>query len=293
MARYNGVPANKDEQMNPTVAIVAQGAMGAGVGARLVERGLRVITSLAGRSEASAARAKKAGMVAVSDEECVRADLFLSICPPSEARALAERMAVLIAPGSKKPVYVDCNAVSPPTKVGIGDVILKAGAPFVDVGIIGLPPKEGTSPFLHASGPDAAKLGVLNDFGIKVNVIEGRIGAASALKMSYAGITKGTTALGSMMMLAATRAGVADRLRAELDRSHPALVAQFQRAVPEMFDKAYRFVGEMEEIADFVGEDEQAHQMYQAIAEFYTRIAADQEGRKEETGALAAFLKKR
>ena len=84
--------------------------------------------------------------------------------------------------------------------------------------------------------------------------------------MSYAGITKGTTALGSMMMLAA-RAGVADKLRAELDRSHPALVAQFQRAMSDMFDDI--FVGEMEEIADFVGEDKQAKQMYEAIAQFH------------------------
>lgn len=278
--------------MNPTIALVAQGAMGAGVGARLVQRGLHVVTSLAGRSEASVKRAKAAGMVAVSDQECAQADFFLSICPPSEALALAEKMAALIAPGNKKPIYVDCNAVSPPTKIAIGNVILRADAPFVDVGIIGLPPKEGTSPFLHASGPDAAKLGVLNDFGIKVNVIEGPIGAASALKMSYAGITKGISALGSMMMLAATRAGVADKLRGELDRSHPAFISNFQRAVPDMFDKAYRFVGEMEEIADFVGEDKQAKQMYQAIAEFYTRIAADHEGKHEETGALAAFLKK-
>ena len=279
--------------MNPTVAVVAQGAMGAGVGARLVERGLHVITSLAGRSEASAKRAKAAGMVAVSDQECAQADFFLSICPPSDALALAEKMAALIAPNDKKPIYVDCNAVSPPTKVIIGNAILKAGSPFVDVGIIGLRPKEGYSPYLHASGPDAAKFGALNDFGIKVNVIEGPIGAASALKMSYAGITKGITAVGSMMMLAATRAGVADKLRGELDRSHPAFVANFQRAVPDMFDKAYRFVGEMGEIADFVGEDKQAKQMYEVIADFYTRIAADHEGKHEETGALAAFLKKK
>jgi 3-hydroxyisobutyrate dehydrogenase-like beta-hydroxyacid dehydrogenase len=279
--------------MNPTVAIVAQGAMGAGVAGRLVERGLRVVTSLSGRSDASAKRAKAAGMVAVSDQECAQADFFLSICPPSEALALAQKMAALIATSSKKPIYVDCNAVSPPSKVAIGEVILKTGAPFVDVGIIGLPPKEGTSPFLHASGPEAAKFGVLNDFGIKVNVIEGPVGAASALKMSYAGITKGISALGSMMMLAATRAGVADRLRIELDRSHPAFITNFQRAIPDMFDKAYRFDGEMKEIADFVGEDPQARQMYQAISEFYTRIAADHAGKREETGALAAFLKKK
>ncbi len=279
--------------MNPTIAIVAQGAMGAGVGARLVERGLRVVTSLAGRSDASAKRAKAAGMVAVSDAECAQADFFLSICPPSDALALARKMAALIAPNNKKPIYVDCNAVSPPSKVAIGNVIQQCGAPFVDVGIIGLPPKEGTSPFLHASGPEAAKFGVLNDFGIKVNVIDGPVGAASALKMSYAGITKGITALGSMMMLAATRAGVATLLRGELDRSHPAFITNFQRAVPDMFDKAYRFDGEMKEIADFAGEDPQARQMYLAIADFYTRIAADHAGKHEETGALAAFLKKK
>ena len=276
--------------MNPTVAIVAQGAMGAGVGARLVERGLKVVTSLAGRSDDSAQRAKAAGMVAVSDEECALADFFLSICPPSDAPALARKMGTLIASSDRKPIYVDCNAVSPPTKVAIGEIILKAGAPFIDVGITGLPPKGSHSPSLHASGPDAAKLAVLSDFGIKVNVIEGPIGAASALKMSYGAITKGITALGSMIMLAATRAGVADRLRAELDRSHPALIAQFQRAVPDMFDKAYRFVGEMEEIADYVGEDASARQMYEAIAGFYTRIAADHEGGKAETGALSVFL---
>jgi 3-hydroxyisobutyrate dehydrogenase-like beta-hydroxyacid dehydrogenase len=279
--------------MNPTIAVVAQGAMGAGVGARLAERGLHVITSLAGRSEASAQRAKAAGMVAATDQECAQADFFLSICPPSDALALAEKMAAIIAPSNKKPVYVDCNAVSPPTKVKIGEVIAKSGAPFVDVGIIGLPPKEGYSPFLHASGPEAAKFGALGEFGIKVNVIDGPIGAASALKMSYAGITKGVTAVGSMMMLAATRAGVADKLRAELDRSHPAFVANFQRAVPDMFDKAYRFVGEMEEISDFAGEgDEAARKLYRAIAEFYTRIAADHDGGQAETTPLAAFLKK-
>ena len=96
--------------------------MGAGVGQRLVERGLHVVTSLTGRSEASAKRAKAAGMVAVSDQEAAQADVFLSILPPSDAMALAQKMAALIGPSNKKPIYVDCNAVSPPTKVEIGNV---------------------------------------------------------------------------------------------------------------------------------------------------------------------------
>ncbi len=280
--------------MNPTVAVVAQGAMGAGVGGRLVERGLHVITSLAGRSEASAKRAKDAGMMAASDQECAQADYFLSILPPSEALNLASKMAALIGPSNKKPIYVDCNAVSPPTKVEIGNVILKAGAPFVDVGIIGMPPhNKDQSPWLHASGPDAARFAPIGDFGLNVNVIEGPIGAASALKMSYAGITKGVTALGAMMMLAASRNGAAKGLRGEFDRSQPALLPWFQRAIPAMYSKAYRFVGEMDEIADFVGDDPAARKLYEAISEFYTRLAADFEGNKDEGNALSEFLKKK
>lgn len=277
--------------MSPTVAIIAQGAMGAGVGGRLVERGLHVMTSLAGRSQASAKRAADAGMTAVTDQEVARADYFLSIVPPSDALSLAEKMAALIGPNNKKPIYVDCNAVSPPTKIKIGSAIVKAGAPFVDVAILGLPPRPGTDgPAMIASGPETGQFVPLGEFGLKIRTIDGPVGAASALKMSYAGITKGITAVGSMMMLAAIRGGIEKELRAELERSHPAFVANFVRAVPDMFPKAYRFVGEMEEIADFVGEDEAAKKMYLAFADFYTRIAADYEGTKDETGALAKFL---
>lgn len=278
--------------MNPTVAVVAQGAMGAGVGGRLVERGLRVVTSLEGRSAASARRAADKGMIAVSDEECAKADVFLSILPPSDALTLAEKMAAMIGKSNHKPVYVDCNAVSPPTKVEIGNVIIKAGSAFVDVGIIGLPPKPNSDgPVMIVSGPESAKFMPLADFGLNLRMVDGPIGAASAVKMSYAGITKGITALGSMMMLASSRGGVAAELRAQLERSHPYFMQNFNRAVPEMFDKAYRFVGEMEEIADFVGEDPQAKQMYLAIADFYRRMAADVEGKRQEADALAAFLK--
>jgi 3-hydroxyisobutyrate dehydrogenase-like beta-hydroxyacid dehydrogenase len=230
--------------------------------------------------------------VAASDQECARADMFMSILPPSEALPLAEKMAALIAPSNHKPVYVDCNAVSPPTKVKIGQVIAKAGSPFVDVGIIGLPPRPNyEGPTMVASGPETGRLTPLNDFGLFVRPVAGPVGAASAVKMSYAGITKGITAVGSMMMLAATRGGVAEELRYQLEKSHPYFVANFQRAVPDMFSKAYRFVGEMEEIADFAGEDPSAKQMYLAFADFYRRMAADAEGQHQETDALAAFLK--
>ena len=131
----------------------------------------------------------------------------------------------------------------------------------------------------------------LKKFGLEMPIQPGPIGAASAMKMSYAGITKGFTALGAAMMLAATRAGTADDLRAELSASQPALFGWLTRQVPNMYSKAYRWVAEMEEIAAFVGEDPAAAQFYQGAARLYERLAADFEGGRKETGALDAFCK--
>ena len=99
-------------------------------------------------------------------------------------------------------------------------------------------------------GPHAAGFAKLNDYGLIVRVLEGPLTAASALKMSYAGITKGFTALGAAMMLAATRGGSAEALKAELAESQPALLGYLTRQVPSMYSKAYRWVAEMDEISD-------------------------------------------
>src|SRR6185312_191403 len=98
-----------------TVAIMAQGTMGAGVGRRLAERGAAVRTLLSGRSAASAARAKAAGMQPAADERdlLAGADYFLSILPPNEAEGLAARLAPALQSLPAKPVYIDCNAISP------------------------------------------------------------------------------------------------------------------------------------------------------------------------------------
>lgn len=279
-----------------TVAVVAPGDMGHGVAEVLRRNGVRVVTTLQGRGPDSVARANRAGMVALVNLQAVvhEADVFLSILPPSRAIDLAGEVAVCIKTARKPLLYADCNAVAPETVKAIGTVITAAGGRFVDVGIIGLPPQpDGSAPWLYASGTDAARFQPLGDFGINVNVIEGPIGAASALKMSYAGITKGVTALGAMMMLAATRNGAAQGLRNEFDRSQKALLPWFQRSIPAMYSKAYRFVGEMDEIADFVGDDPAARKMYEAISEFYTRLAADFEGDKKEVNALSEILKKK
>jgi putative dehydrogenase len=262
--------------MSYTVAIIAAGDMGSAVGARLGEHGVRVTTSLAGRSAASAARAEKAHMVPVADDDALvaDADFFLSICPPGEAVALAQRMKPALTRSRKKLIYVDCNAVSPETAVEIGTVLEGTGVPYVDGGIIGLPPPGHTGTRIYVSGPAAREVSKLSDFGVPFPFLDGPIGAASALKMSYAGITKGLTAVAVAMVLGATRGGSAAALHKELEMSQPQLLAWLTRQVPRMPPKAYRWIAEMEEIGHFVGDGTPGGDMYASIAKIYEDVAA-------------------
>jgi len=277
----------------PTVAIIAPGTMGAGVGRRLTENKVTVLTSLAGRSEESVRRAREAAMQPVEEHMLAEADFLLSIIPPGDALRLATRLAPILTAANRKPIYVECNAVSPATMQKIADVVATTGCAFVGAGIIGPPPKPGSSNTkIYASGPAAKDVARLNDYGLIVRVLEGPLTAAAALKMSYAGITKGFTALGAAMMLAATRGGSAEALKAELAESRPDLLRYLSNQVPSMYAKAYRWVAELDEIASFVGDEFAENEMLQAAARLYERIAEDFEDRKDEIGVLDRFIGK-
>jgi L-threonate 2-dehydrogenase len=279
--------------MTPVVAVIAPGMMGAGVGKRLADSGLKVLTSLKGRSQETVARAKQCGIIDASDNEIAAADFILSILPPGDALALAERFAPALKASNAKPVYVDCNAINPKTVERVAAAIAPTECPFVDAGIIGSPPKPGDAgPRFYASGPAAQRFAMLRDYGLDIRVLVGPLSNASALKMSYAGITKGTQAIGAAMMLAATRAGTADDLFKELQSSQKEMFAWFKRGLTLMPPKAYRWIAEMHEIAGFVGEDPSASELYEGAAHFYEHIAEDFDGDKKDVAALMDFLGK-
>lgn len=254
-----------------TIAILMPGDMGSGVGRALRENGLDVITSLAGRSERSRGLAAAAGLRdAGSLEDTVRAaDLILSILPPAQAVAQAQAVAAAMAATGAKPTYVDCNAVSPATALKVGAEIAAAGAPFLDCGIIGLPPGKSPETRFHVCGPDTAPMERLHGKGISVFPMGPEIGRASALKMVYAGLTKGTWTLHTTLLLGAWKMGVFDALVAEYENSQGAALKAMRDRIPRLGTDAGRWVGEMEEIAASLRDAGVPSGFHEAAAEIF------------------------
>lgn len=278
--------------MTPTIAIIAPGAMGSAIAARLNRQGVKVLTSLEGRGSKSRARAEAAGMQHAEDQRLVdEAGAIFSIVPPSEANALAERFAVRLGRAGHAPLFVDCNAVGVSTMTGIDRLFRRAGARLVDGAIIGFPPKgDDPGPAFYFSGDAAPELKELTKYGLDVRIVDGPIGAASALKLSYAGITKGLVAIATAMVLAAERAGAGSALKAELAASQPQLLARFAKTLPDMYPKAYRWVEEMHAISEFIGGEFPEALIYKGAAGLYERIAADVAEEGDACRRIDAFL---
>ncbi len=234
-----------------TVGILSPGDMGHTVGERLKSNGLRVVAHLADRSERTRGLAAKAGIEEVDSYDALveEADIVLCILVPAEAGAAAQKVADALGRTGADLLYADCNAIAPQTTIEIGETITEAGGRFVDASIIGPPPRgEGATRF-YASGKHANELAELNDYGLDVPVISDRIGDASAIKMCYAGLTKGLTALCVELLVAAEALGIREALFAEYDLSQAAMLKRMEGGLPGMPPKSRRWVGEMEEIS--------------------------------------------
>ena len=230
-----------------TIALLHPGEMGAAIGAGLVEHGQRVVWVGTGRGEATRRRATSCGLEDVQTlaRATQSADVVLSVCPPHAAVQVAREVAACGFGG----IYVDANAVATETTREIGRVIEAAGASYVDAGIIGLPPAAGVSVRLYLCGEHAARVAALFEGCIiQAIVLDGPIGAASALKICYAGWNKCATALLAVIRTFADREGVDAALLAEWDISQPDIPKRSE-IIRRNARKAWRWIGEMEEIA--------------------------------------------
>ena len=236
-----------------TIAVIGAGDMGHAVGAALVAQGYDVVTCLAGRSDITRARAKRAGLRDLPDLDAVIAasDAFLSILPPALAPELADQVVAAMGRTGKRFLYADMNAISPATVTAIAATIEKAGAKFVDGGIVGSPPGKAV-PRIYLSGRDAdsvARIAALGGKAMDMRPCGAEPGRASAVKMCYAALTKGSNALFTAVLTAAEALGVSAEVRGEYETSQPDLYKRMKSSVPFLPADAWRYAGEMEEIA--------------------------------------------
>ena len=253
-----------------TIALLHPGEMGAAIGACLVASGHRVVWGSTGRSLATHARAKAAGLEDLASLERVlsAATVVLAVCPPHGALALARTVAEKGFAG----IYVDANAVSPETAREAGRTAEAAGAAFVDGGIVGSPPGKAIRARLYLSGQRAADVAALfAGSNMQAIPLDGPIGAASALKVCYAAWTKGATALLAAIRALAQEHGVETTLLEEWSLSQPEL-AQRSAMVSTSARKAWRWIAEMEEIAASFGAAGLPDGFHLAAAEIYRRL---------------------
>jgi 3-hydroxyisobutyrate dehydrogenase-like beta-hydroxyacid dehydrogenase len=255
-----------------TIGILHPGEMGSAVGAAARVGGARVIWASAGRGPATRQRADADGLedVGTLARLARESEIVVSVCPPASARAVAREVAATRFGGT----FVDANAIAPATSRAVGDIVTAGGARFVDGGIIGPPPRKAgvTRLFLSGTRADAVAL-LLKGTALEAIVLDGPVGAASAIKMAYAAWTKGSQALLLAIRALAAREGVDGALLAEWARSQPDATGRSERAVAANVRKAWRFVGEMEEIAATFEAAGLPDGFHAAAGEIYRRLA--------------------
>jgi 3-hydroxyisobutyrate dehydrogenase-like beta-hydroxyacid dehydrogenase len=246
--------------------------MGISIAASAQNAGHAMFWASEGRSAATRRRAEQHGLRDAGNvtELCNACSVILSVCPPHAAEDVAQ---AVIAAGFRG-VYLDANAISPQRALRLAEMMSGSGVDFVDGGVIGGPAWKPDSTWLYLSGPRAGDVAALFASGpLATHVLGDAIGAASALKMCFAAYSKGTTALLCAVLASADRLGVRAALEAQWARDNAAFPGQAARRIEGATAKAWRFAGEMDEIAATLRSVGLPGEFHDAAAEVYRRLA--------------------
>jgi 3-hydroxyisobutyrate dehydrogenase-like beta-hydroxyacid dehydrogenase len=277
---------------NAILGLLNPGEMGTSVGLAAQSNGARVVWAAAGRSAATAQRATTAGFEPLPDlgTVVVRSHVIVSVCPPHAAEALAEEV---VAAGFRG-LYIDANAISPERARRVAALVTTAGGRFVDGGIIGNPPRGPGETRLYLSGHDAEQAAGLFRGTLQEPIVVGpEPGTASALKMVYAAWNKGQIALRLAVAALARKEGVEGAFTAEWARSQPGLTERTRGDAVRVSAKAWRWTGEMQEIAstfEGAGLPRGFHEASGTIYEFLTRFKDGEPPNFDEV--MTAMLKR-
>jgi 3-hydroxyisobutyrate dehydrogenase-like beta-hydroxyacid dehydrogenase len=270
------------------IGVLHPGMMGICVAATVQNSGHDVYWASEGRGRQTRERAEKynlidAGSLAALCETCA---VIISVCPPHAAEEMAEQVLAHAFQG----VYLDVNAIAPQRTVRIGQAMNAAGVEFVDGGIIGFPVWERGKTWLYLSGAKAPEAAVLFSEGpLETSIVGADVGKASALKMCYAAYTKGTTALLCAILATSEALGVRAELETQWSRDWTNFGEQAGERVRNVTAKAWRFAGEMAEIAATFREAGLPGEFHAAAEMIYRRMAGFKDA--PETPSLEEVLK--
>ena len=270
------------------VGVMSPGDMGSAIARRLKESGKNTYTASDGRSERTKALGREAGLTDLGslDRLVATCELVISVINPGEAMNVAQGVAAAMKKSGRKIAFADLNAVSPQTTKDMDKVIRDAGGMYVDGGIIGPPPRgDKDRPRIYVSGPDAYLFENITHPNLQFRVMSERVGDASGVKMCYAAMTKGTTALAVELLVAARKLGVEQALEKELRDSQSDMFDRHMKSIPGMPPKAYRWVPEMQEIAKTFGEVGLTRNMFLGASDIYDMVATTPLGKESPEDA--------
>ena len=254
------------------IGVLHPGEMGISIAASAIDTGHQVYWLSEGRSDKTRARAEKYGLIEINSlfRLCRTCDVIVGICPP----AAAEEVAKSVSEAGFRELYLDANAIAPQRAIRIGQMLEVHGIHFVDGGVIGGPAWKPKETWLYLSGDRAHEMAACFSNGpLETKIIGSEIGSASALKMCYAAYTKGTSALLSAILATAESLDVREELYQQWEMDEPGFSEQVERRVARVTAKAWRFEGEMKEIASTFGEAGLPEGFHLAAAEIYHRMA--------------------
>ena len=254
------------------IGILHPGEMGVSVAASAINSGHDVFWASADRSDETRRRAERHHLIELDTlfELCQTCEIIVCVCPPDAAENVAQ--AVIYA--GFKGLYLDANAIAPQRSISIGQRMQASGIQFVDGSIIGGPAWASKETWLYLSGQSAEEAASCFSNGLlETRILDREIGKASALKMCYAAYSKGTTALLAAIIAAANELGVRADLYTHWDMDQENFSSQVDGRVARATAKAWRFEGEMKEIAATLRDAGVPGEFHSAAAEVFHRMA--------------------
>ena len=277
--------------MSESIGVINPGDMGVSIAASAVHNGHHVYWASQGRSADTRKRAEENHLIDAGslEEVCKQCAIILSVVPPSAAEEVAEQVIAQKFKGT----FADLNAISPQRAQRIGERLEANGIKFVDGGIIGPPAWAANTTWLSLSGKSSSTIAACFTNGpLRTEILGDRIGDASALKMCYGAYTKGHTALIAGVLGTAENSGVREALMRRWAADGSGLDKSAAGRVARITDRAWRWVGEMDEIASTFEHASMPRGFHDAAGDIYRRLAQFKDQAPPSTDTLIEALKK-